>query len=136
MEKKALESEDQGSGPVEQKYISSNVGRTVCRTSCLCSNIENYVLERVGIAAFMLRHFAIIPEQNGMFLALNSSDKVFIQLKWQQNQWKIAKQNYTETVKNLKHICPVKQSRITMYRWNGGPGLNRMTYYRLKYLEG
>jgi len=79
--REALESEDQGSGPVEQRYISSNVGRTVCRTSCLCSNIENYVLERVGIATFMLRHFAIIHEQNGMFPALNSSDKVFIQLK-------------------------------------------------------
>ena len=39
----------------------------------------------------MLQHFAIIHDENGMFLALNSSDKVRIQLKWQQNQWKIAK---------------------------------------------
>jgi len=60
---------------VEQRYISQNVGRIVCPTSRLSWNIENYVLERVGFVAFMLRHFAIIHEQNVMFLALNSSDK-------------------------------------------------------------
>ena len=65
---------------IRDTFPQTWVERSAVLPVCVRTSI-NYVLERVGIVAFMPRHFAIIHEQNGMFLALNSSDKVFIQLK-------------------------------------------------------